>query len=315
MFRLVRFASFSLVGLSALWLPSHELVRAAEAPAAATADDLTTLTPSYLAGRVTIYRDDFGVPHIDGVDDEAAVFGFGYCQAEDYFWQIEDSYVMGLGRYAELYGKKFLGKDLLNRAFEVPQCSREDFETFEPRLKRICTAYTAGINHYLDEHPQVKPRLLTRFEPWYMLSFGRAAGLELVGGHIPTSTSKIPTSFAAAAAGRRDRLQEALQLGAAEYDYEQKLAAEARAATGSNAWAIGPSKTRSGHAMLFINPHQPYFGFGQFYEAHLRSGAGLNFNGATFFGSPLPTLGHNEHCGWAYTVNDLERVERLDRDV
>ncbi|MGD9646583.1 MAG: penicillin acylase family protein [Pirellulales bacterium] len=276
---------------------------AADEPAAAVADDATTLTPSYLAGRVTIYRDDFGVPHIDGVDDEAAVFGFGYCQAEDYFWQIEDSYVMGLGRYAELYGKRFLNKDLLNRAFEVPQRSREDFETFDPRLKRLCIAFTTGINHYLDEHPQVKPRLLERFEPWYMLSFGRAAGLELVGGHIPASTGNIP-SFAAADAGGPDRLEQAQQLSAAEREFDVQLAAEMRAATGSNAWAIGPSKTRSGHAMLFVNPHQPYYGFGQFYEAHLRSGSGLNFSGATFFGSPLPTLGHNEHCGWAFTVNE-----------
>ena len=53
------------------------------------------------------------------------------------------------------------------------------------------------------------------------------------------------------------------------------------AATGSNQWAIGGSRTRSGKAMLLINPHQPYYGFGQFYEAHLRSGEGWNFTGAT----------------------------------
>jgi len=307
MVRQARLVSLSLAAMLVLSLLLSEQARAAEepaAPAATPADDTTTLTPSYLAGRVTIYRDDFGVPHIDGVDDEAAVFGFGYCQAEDYFWQIEDSYVMGLGRYAELYGKKFLGKDLLNRAFEVPQRSREDFEQFEPRLRRICIAFTAGINHYLDEHPQVKPRLLKRFEPWYMLSFGRAAVLELTGGHIPTSIGSVPTSFTVAAAGEHDQFQETLQLSAAELDYQKKLASEMKAATGSNAWAIAPSKTREGHAMLFVNPHQPYFGFGQFYEAHLRSGSGLNFNGATFFGSPLPTLGHNEHCGWAFTVNE-----------
>src|SRR5205823_2046591 len=72
---------------------------------------------------------------------------------------------------------------------------------------------------------------------------------------------------------------------------------------GSNAYAISPSRTRKGTTMLFSNPHQPYYGFGQFYEAHVRSGQGLNFSGATFFGSPLPSIGHNEHLGWTCTVN------------
>ena len=87
-------------------------------------------------------------------------------------------------------------------------------------------------------------------------------------------------------------------------------------AAGSNAWAIGPSRTRSGNAMLFINPHQPWFGFGQMYEAHLRSGEGLNFTGATFFGNPLPTIGHNEHLGWAMTTNepDIADVWRVTFD-
>jgi penicillin amidase len=77
-----------------------------------------------------------------------------------------------------------------------------------------------------------------------------------------------------------------------------------QAATGSNTWAIGPSRTKSRKAMLFANPHQPWFGYGQFYEGHVKSGEGLNFSGACFFGGPLPTIGHNEHLGWSHTVND-----------
>ena len=87
-------------------------------------------------------------------------------------------------------------------------------------------------------------------------------------------------------------------------------------AVGSNAWAIGPSKTRSHKTMLFCNSHQPYYGFGQYYEAHLHSGEGWSFTGSTFFGSPILSLGHNEHLGWTYTVNDVncgdEWVETFD---
>src|ERR1043166_313542 len=64
------------------------------------------------------------------------------------------------------------------------------------------------------------------------------------------------------------------------------------------------SPTRKRFTMLYSNPHQPYYGFGQFYEGHLHSQEGLNFSGATFFGSPLPGIGHNERLGWTCTVNE-----------
>ncbi len=240
-----------------------------------------SLDPQALARDVTIYRDKYGMPHIDGKSDDAVLFGFAYCQAEDFFWQIEDSYVMGLGRYSELYGKQFVDKDTRNRAFEIPQRSQADFANLDPKLQRMGEAFIAGLNYYLDTHPRVKPRLLKRFEPWYLLAFARAATLELVGGHMHVPGGDVPTSYG-----------------------EQKLQEEVRAATGSNALAIAGSRTRSGKPLLFINPHQPYYGYGQFYEAHLRSGEGWNFTGASFFGTPSLALGHNEYCGWGFTTNE-----------
>jgi acyl-homoserine-lactone acylase len=79
--------------------------------------------------------------------------------------------------------------------------------------------------------------------------------------------------------------------------------AEREGALGSNAWAVAPSKSATGEAMLFINPHVPFFGPTQFYEGHLRSAKGLNVAGAAFLGFPLPLVGHNDHLGWSYTVN------------
>jgi penicillin amidase len=55
--------------------------------------------------------------------------------------------------------------------------------------------------------------------------------------------------------------------------------------------------------MLFINPHQPFFGPGQWIEGHVHSESGWNMSGATFPGSPFPSLGHNDNLGWSHTVN------------
>jgi acyl-homoserine lactone acylase PvdQ len=57
---------------------------------------------------------------------------------------------------------------------------------------------------------------------------------------------------------------------------------------GSNGWVIGPAKSATGHAMLFINPHLPFFGSGQVYEGHIKSDEGWNFTGYTRFGFPFP---------------------------
>src|SRR5215468_7297426 len=67
-----------------------------------------------IARSVTIYRDNWGVPHIYGPTDASVIFGFIYAQAEDNFWQIEDSYIQALGRASEVYGEQSLNADLTN---------------------------------------------------------------------------------------------------------------------------------------------------------------------------------------------------------
>ena len=235
----------------------------------------SSLDPATLARTVTIYRDDFGTPHIDGADDASVVFGFAYAQAEDYFWQIEDSYILSIGRYAEILGTRGLNSDLLNHAFEIVSRSQRDYDTLEPDVKILCEAYVAGLNYYLATHPEVKPRMITRFEPWQVLAFGRHLTLEMCFRYTRLSSNFMP-----------------------------RTTPSIQSAVGSNAWAIAPSRTKSHHAMLLANPHQPWFGFGQLYEAHLRSGDEWNFTGATFYGSPMPTIGHNEDVGWSFTVNE-----------
>ncbi|MBI1902042.1 MAG: penicillin acylase family protein [Planctomycetia bacterium] len=242
-------------------------------PTAATSSAL--LDAAALAQHVTIHRDAFGVPHVDGADDAATVFGFAYAQAEDNFWQIEDSYILGLGRYAEVHGPRGLNSDLLNRAFEIVPRSKADYETLPPEHKRLAIAFVEGLNYYLSTHPEEKPRLIRQFEPWQTLAYGRQLMLEITYRYTRRSNSYAPRMHRA--------------------PFTQ---------SGSNAWAIGPERTASGYAILVVNPHQPWFGFGQLYEAHLRSGEGWSFSGATTLGSILPSLGHNDHLGWALTTNE-----------
>lgn len=248
----------------------------------------------------TIRRDTWGVAHIHGGTHADAFFGMGYAQAEDYFWQLEDTCIRALGRYSEVAGPEGIRSDILNRSFEVARRSRLDFGRLSPTYQGMATAFADGINHYLKVHPEEKPRLLTKFEPWYVVAMDRHMILDFIyrQAHIGKPKDRTSPDFASVTERQTWNAWDLPPDMTTGFDHE------VRAAVGSNAWAVSESKTKSGQAMLFINPHQPWYGMGQFYEAHIQSDQGLNFTGACFFGNPFPTIGHNEHLGWTYTVNE-----------
>lgn len=254
-------------------------------------------TAHELAQQVTIHRDEWGVAHLFGDTDESTLFGAGYAQAEDYFWQLEDTTIQAIGRYAEVRGKEGLKTDLLVRSFELARRSEADFSQLTNESQKLLQAFAAGVNHFLDSDPSVKPRLLKRFEAWHVLAIDRYLMLTMTyGGSGARKPRPDDTKLSL-------RNQKAPQYSWDWLDPPNQFEAEVREATGSNSWAIAPHKTQSGEAMLFINPHQPWYGIGQFYEMHLHSKETLRFSGACFFGNPIPVLGHNEYLGWAYTVN------------
>src|ERR1039457_5501174 len=114
-----------------------------------------------LAKSVTIYRDTYGVPHIYGPTDASCVFGYAYAQAEDNFWQIEDSYIRSLGRASEVYGEKTVADDRLVRALEIPRLSKAEYDHASSRMRQLADAFAEGMNYFLAKNPEVKPRLLT----------------------------------------------------------------------------------------------------------------------------------------------------------
>lgn len=268
---------------------------------AADSDDATQQRMDKMAQSVTIRRDEWGVPHIDGPTDAAVAFGMGWAQAEDYFWQIEDSYIQSIGRYAEVVGPAGLPGDVLNRMFEVPQRAQQELSQLPEEQRAVGIAYTDGLNFFLQKNPDVKPRLITHFEPWHTLAYDRFILLSFAYGkaHAPRPGPE----------GLQVALNPNWQEQLATADHAPLSSERIRQVTGSNQWALAPSKTDSGHTMLFANPHQPWYGPGQWYEAHTRSDEGLNISGACFFGSPFPAMGHNGHLGWAHTVNEPDLAD------
>src|SRR5688572_9427888 len=132
------------------------------------------------ADGVTIVRDDWGVPHIYAKTDADVVFGLMYAQAEDDFNRVEANFINSQGRLAEAEGEKEIYRDLRMKLFIDPADMKRQYDESPPWLKALMDAWAEGLNFYLATHPDVKPRVITKFEPWMALSFSEGS----IGGDI-----------------------------------------------------------------------------------------------------------------------------------
>ena len=121
------------------------------------------------AKQTTIIRDEWDIPHIYGKTDADAVFGLLYAQCEENFPQIEKNFLEMLGRKAELEGSKLLFEDLMMRLIQDSVAAIKDFNRCPASIKKLLVAHADGINYYLFKHPEVQPKVIKHFEPWFHL--------------------------------------------------------------------------------------------------------------------------------------------------
>lgn len=245
------------------------------------------------AQNTEIIRDDFGVPHIYGKTDADAVFGLLYAQCEDDFNRVERNYVWAIGRLAEVEGESALYSDLRARMFMTKAEAIQLYESSPKWLRKLCAAFADGINYYLHTHPQVKPKLLTRFEPWMPMYFSEGS----IGGDIErVSTRKIKAFY---------EDQQTTVSGVMDKSHIRLADNEPR---GSNGIAISGELTESGNAMLLINPHTSFYFRG---EVHAVSEEGLNAYGAVTWGQFFIYQGFNEKTGWMHTSTYTDVIDEF----
>ena len=245
------------------------------------------------ARRVTITRDDWGIAHVHGHTDADAVFGAVYEQAEDDFPRVEANLLAALGRTAEADGEDAIWRDLRQRLWIDPADLQAKYRTGPAWLRQLMDAWADGLNFYLATHPDAKPKVLARFEPWMALAFTEGS----IGGDIERADLGRLSSFYGGRATQAALADEAMR------DTEPR---------GSNGIAIAPKRTRDGHALLLINPHTSFF-FRS--ELGMESDAGLHAYGAATWGQFFLYQGWNEHLGWMHTSSGVDAVDEFAEPV
>ena len=273
------------------------------APAPVT--DLTRL--QRVAENVTITRDDWGIAHVHGRTDADAVFGMVYAQAEDDFNRVETNFINAMGRLAEAEGESAVYQDLRMKLFINPDTLKAQYATSPAWLQALMHAWADGLNFYLAMHPAVKPRVITRFEPWMALSFSEGS----IGGDIERiSIPQLSAFYQPRSLGllpRSSFLVTAVRQAAVHADSPSFIEP-----TGSNGIAIAPSNSASHHALLLINPHTSFF-FRS--ELQVTSDEGLNAYGAATWGQFFIYQGFNAHSGWMHTSSGVDVVDEFSEAV
>ncbi len=242
------------------------------------------------AQRVTIIRDNWGVPHIYGKTDADAVFGLMYAQCEENFKGIERNYLYQLGKQATVDGESSLYQDVQLQLIADSAEAIKEYQTSPVWFRKLMNAFADGINYYLHKHPQVRPKVLYHFKPWYALMFTDGSVAATITGGITLDETKQFYSGAEAMYGSIKTIKPVNTEDVDEHVFGREM--------GSNGFAISPKRSATGHAMLYINPHVPfYFRL----EVQISSEEGLNAYGAVTWGQFFIYQGFNAHCGWMHT--------------
>lgn len=231
-----------------------------------------------------ILWDRWGVPHILAADSRELFYAYGWAQMQNHANLILRLYGESRGRAAEYWGAEHLDQDKWIRTVGIPTRAQEWYAAQTPELKGFLDAFVQGVNGFAAAHPNrisAESQVVLPVKPVDPLALAHRVI------HFEFVTNRRSAQALEDALGRTG---------------------------GSNAWAIGPSRSASGHAMLLANPHLPWSQFFRWFEAHLVS-PDLNFYGAGLVGQPILAIGFNRNLGWTHTVNTHDGADHYALDL
>jgi len=253
--------------------------------------------PAELWREVEVIRTAHGVPHIRAENLRAAGYALAWVMSEDYGPRTGMRLLLARGELARFEGRAWLDADFENRRARARAI--ETYHLLDPETRDLYDGFAAGINRWIALHPAGFPAgIPTDFNGYDVATIG-------IGNSPPAAKVR---RFLAALRG----VTAPGDGPPVRIDDEPDASAD----VGSNAWALAPSRTTSGKAILLRNPHLAWNA--GYYEAHMTVPGVVDFYGDFRIGGPLTVIGgFNSHLGWATTNSnsgDLSEIYALDAD-
>jgi len=229
------------------------------------------------AETATVYRDDFGIPHIYAESAEAGMYASGWAMAEDRLVQTLENFLRGMGRFSEAYGvgegDANVRADLESLMWDHYGVSKKHYDNLPKPFRNHNAAFIDGINAYMKAHPEDVPDWWTGEADVYMpVAFSRQFIWSWPAGQAAGDLRKVDLR--------------------PNYDVDFRS---------SNEMAVAPARTAFGSAMLVIDPHLGWFGRQRYWEVRIHAGD-IHISGFATAGFPYVNLGHNNHVAWAHTT-------------
>ncbi len=225
--------------------------------------------------------DTYGVPHIKAQTLDELFFAQGWAHMHNHANLITQLYGSSRGKGAEYWGASKLQNDMLIHTLGFEELAEEWEQLQDPEVRTIYTAFVNGMNAYAEAHPDAIDEANKVVLPFTTKD---------VNMH---SMFVIFTRFIAG--NDLGMVQEWPDMG-------------------SNTYAIGPSRSASGNAMLVQNPHLPWWNEFTWMESHLNL-AGKNMYGAMLVGMPGLGIGFNDHLGWSHTDNTIDNTDTYELEL
>lgn len=244
-----------------------------------------------LAGqqKTEILWDTYGVPHIYGKDVQSLFHAFGWAQMHSHGNLLLRLYGQARGRAAEYWGENYVESDQWVRTMGVPSRAQQWYDAQNPTFRNYLNAFAAGINTYTQNHAELIDDEVKGVLP--------VTGVDVLAHlhRLLNFTFIVEPQTVASLREEWENPQDTSKEFNTQNITPQKP-------LGSNGWAIAPSRSASGNAMLLANPHLPWSNLFLWYEAQLNA-PGIDTYGATLVGIPVLTIGFNDNLGWTHTVN------------
>jgi acyl-homoserine lactone acylase PvdQ len=232
----------------------------------------------------TIYRDEFGVPHVFAENLETAAYAVGYAQAEDRLEELLKNYRRATGTMAEVFGPSHYRNDLIQRIWRHGEISREKYNEITPKMRAVIEAYIEGLKRFMKEHPDQVPTWAQEIHPYDVVALGRF----------------IIWGWPMGEAGG-DLMRAGIQPDEMAY-------------RGSNEILLAPSRTAMKAPIAVLDPHLSWYGEFRFYQVRIYAGD-YNVSGISVLGSPLPSIAHSRYCSLAMTTGGPDTSDIFEEEL